>query len=92
MPDDFDRGFQIAVLDGRDIREVVVALRAVIVQPTHDVEYTLGAHVDVRHAPHDFDALDRVPELLAQRGCCRVRLAAAIGNVAWRDRCRGWVA
>src|SRR6476619_3570245 len=88
MPDDLDGGLDISVLHSRHVGQVVVALRAVIVEPTHDVQDTLQTHVDVRHTPDDFHALDRVAELLAQRSGRRVSLAAAVGHVVRSHRGR----
>src|ERR1039458_3675484 len=56
VPDDLDGHRDIAMLHRRHVREILVALRRVIVQPAHDLEHALGVDDDVRLAPSDIDS------------------------------------
>ncbi len=85
VPDDFDGELGVAVLDRRHVREVVVPLRGIIVQPADDLEDASRIDVDGRLAPHDIHALHRRAEALAQRHRRRIRRAAAMGNLLRSD-------
>src|SRR6476620_222591 len=78
MPHDFERPLHVAKLHGGHVREVVVALRGVVVQPLYDVVQPRVVDDHRRLAPHDVDALHGGGELLAQRGGRRVGRAAAV--------------
>jgi len=86
MPHDFDRLLEIAELDRRHVREVVVALRRVVVQPLNDV--VRASHVDVDRglAPHDVDAFDGGAERLSERAGGGIHVAAAMRDVLARGR------
>src|SRR5947207_999033 len=59
VPHDLDRLLWIAKLDRRDIREIVVALTGIVMQPPYDVEQLRRADNDRRLAPHNVATLDR---------------------------------
>src|SRR6185295_5641664 len=64
MPDDLDLLLEIAKLDRRDVGEIVVALRWIVVQPANDVVHAGAIDDDGRLTPHDLGAMDCAGELL----------------------------
>jgi hypothetical protein len=88
MPDDLEGPIEIAILDGGDVRQIVVALGRVVVQPVHQLSDAAPLDEHRRLAPHDVDALDVVAEALAERRGARVLGSALIGYDAWRGRRR----
>ena len=93
MPDDFDRLLEIAKLDRGDVRQIVVPLRGIVVQPLNDVVHAARVDDDRRLTPHDVDATDGVAELPPERVGRRIQLAAAMRDIlaaspARRARCR----
>jgi hypothetical protein len=81
MPDNLDRLLEVAELDRGNVRQVVVALRRIVVQPTDHVVHTRRVDNDCRLTPHDVDASDGGAELLPERLDAFVRCTAAMRDV-----------
>ena len=75
---------EIAELDRRDVGQVVVPLRGIVVQPADCVVHAPRLDDDCRLAPHHIDAPDRGTELLAERIHGRVRIAAPMRDILRR--------
>src|SRR5665213_447945 len=88
MPNDLHLLLGVAVLNGSDVGEIVVALRGIVVQPAHDLEHAVRPHVDGGIAPDDFRANVRLSELGGDRFGRRIRGAPLFGEVARSGRWR----
>jgi hypothetical protein len=78
MPHHLHRLLGVAILDGRDIDEVVVGVRRLIAQEAHDVVQRVGRHEHGGVTPHDVGAHDGRTETLAQRGDARILRTATM--------------
>src|SRR5689334_10206796 len=78
MPDDFDRYFSITVFDRSNVREKIVLLRGIVVQPANDVVHRGRIDVDYRFAPDHFAPLDRTPEFVSECGRGWIRLRVTV--------------
>src|SRR2546423_1668310 len=67
MPHDLDGNFRVAILDGSDIAQKVVALRLIVVQPSNDLVDRGGVDVDDSLTPDDLYARDCRAELVLER-------------------------
>ena len=86
LMDDFQRTLQVAVLNGRDIGEILVALRGVVVQPAHNLQHACVAH---EHSGLTIDYCYTIycgAELRLKRRRTRILGAAAIGHIVRRGR------
>ena len=88
MPHDLERPLRIAILDRGDVREIVVPLTGIVVEPAHDLEELVVADDDVRLPPHHVDLLDRVAEALLERRDRWIGAATAVRDAARRGGCR----
>ncbi len=65
VPHDFDRHLGVAIFDSSHIREIVILLRGIVMQPPDDLDRPGCLDVDGSIAPDHIDALYRPREALA---------------------------
>ena len=69
VPDHLERNLGVAILDGGDIAQKIIALRRIVVQPTYYLLDRRRIHIHYRLTPDHFDPLDRGREFLLEP-CC----------------------